>query len=85
MNPQRIFMIVFNVFREKRVSVIAVNVFREVIRDRALYIVLLFALLLVAAAVLLPEVAAGTDGKILLDLGLAAIEILGLVVAVLWV
>ncbi|MBD2089883.1 ABC transporter permease [Microcoleus sp. FACHB-1515] len=65
-----------------RVFVIAVNVFREVIRDRALYIILLFALLLVAAAILLPEVSAGTDGKILLDLGLAAIEILGLVVAI---
>ena len=66
----------------KRVFVVTVNVFREVIRDRALYVILLFALLLIAAAVLLPEVAAGTDGKILLDLGLAAIELLGLVVAV---
>lgn len=66
----------------KRVFVIAVNVFREVIRDRALYIILLFALLLVAASFLLPEIAAGTDGKVLLDLGLGAIEILGLVVAV---
>lgn len=65
-----------------RVFVVAVNVFREVIRDRALYIVLLFALLLIATALLLPEVSAGTEAKILLDLGLAAIEILGLVVAI---
>lgn len=64
-----------------RVRVIGTNVFREVIRDRILYLIGLFALLLVAARVLLPEVAAGSQDKILLDLGLAAIELLGLVIA----
>lgn len=65
-----------------RVFVIATNVFREVIRDRVLYLIAFFAILLVAAAVLLREVSVGSDGKILLDLSLAAIELLGLVVAV---
>jgi ABC-type transport system involved in multi-copper enzyme maturation permease subunit len=64
------------------VFVIATNVFREVIRDRVLYLIAFFAILLVAAAVLLREVSVGSDGKILLDLSLAAIELLGLVVAV---
>ncbi|HIK55917.1 MAG TPA: ABC transporter permease subunit [Synechococcales cyanobacterium M55_K2018_004] len=65
-----------------RVLVIAVNVFREVIRDRILYLIALFAIALVIAATLLPQLAAGTTAKILLDLGLAAINLLGLVVAV---
>ena len=65
-----------------RVWVIASNVFLEVIRDRILYLVALFALLMVAATSLLPEIAAGTEDKITLDLGLAAINIFALVVVV---
>jgi ABC-type transport system involved in multi-copper enzyme maturation permease subunit len=65
-----------------RTFVIATHVFREVIRDRVLYLIGLFALLLIAAMALLPQVAAGTENKIILDLGLAAMSVLGLVVAV---
>jgi ABC-type transport system involved in multi-copper enzyme maturation permease subunit len=62
--------------------VIAHTVFLEVIRDRILYLVALFALLLVIVAVLLPEVAAGAQDKILLDVGLAGIHLLSVIVAV---
>ncbi|HEY9844764.1 MAG TPA: ABC transporter permease [Candidatus Caenarcaniphilales bacterium] len=65
-----------------RVLAIATNVFREVLRDRVLYLIGLFAILMVVAASLLPEVSAGAQDKIMLDLGLAAINLLGLVVAV---
>jgi ABC-type transport system involved in multi-copper enzyme maturation permease subunit len=65
-----------------RISIVVMNVFREVIRDRVLYLIGVFALLMVAAAALLPEVAAGTEDKILQDLGLAAIALLSLVIAV---
>lgn len=65
-----------------RILVVAINVFREVIRDRVLYLIGVFALLFVAAAALLPEVAAGAENKILQDLGLAAIALLSLVIAV---
>lgn len=65
-----------------RTFVIAANVFREVIRDRVLYLVGVYALLLVAAARLLPEVSAGTHNKIIADVGLAAMSLLGLVIAV---
>jgi ABC-type transport system involved in multi-copper enzyme maturation permease subunit len=65
-----------------RIVVIASNVFREVIRDRVLYLIGLFALFLVACFRLLPEVAAATEDKIILDLGLAAMHLLGLVVAI---
>jgi ABC-type transport system involved in multi-copper enzyme maturation permease subunit len=65
-----------------RTAVIASNVFREVIRDRALYLIGFFAILIVAASALLPEVAASLENKIILDVGLAAIGILGLLIAV---
>jgi ABC-type transport system involved in multi-copper enzyme maturation permease subunit len=65
-----------------RTFVIAANVFREVIRDRVLYLVGVYALLLVAAARLLPELSAGTHHKIIADVGLATMSLLGLVIAV---
>lgn len=65
-----------------RVTVMATTVFREVIRDRVLYLIGFFALLFVAANVLIPYVSAGTENQILPDLGLAAISILSLVIAV---
>ncbi|WP_204153328.1 ABC transporter permease [Leptolyngbya sp. CCY15150] len=65
-----------------RVLVIASNVFREVIRDRILYLLGFFGILLLLANLLLPEVAASTEDKMLLDVGLGAIGVTGLVVAV---
>lgn len=65
-----------------RIWVIARNVFLEVIRDRILYLIALFAILMVAATVMLPEVSAGAQDKITLDLGLAAINLLSVIVAV---
>ncbi|MGJ3251122.1 MAG: ABC transporter permease [Elainellaceae cyanobacterium] len=65
-----------------QVFVIATNVFREVIRDRILYLIGIFALVLFAAAALLPEVAASAESKIILDVGIAAIGITGLIAAV---
>jgi len=65
-----------------RIWVIAANGFREVIRDRILYFIGFFALLMAFAWRLLPEIAVGTHQKIFLDLGLAAIGLLGVMVAV---
>lgn len=65
-----------------RIFALATNVFREVVRDRILYIIGFYALLLAAAIRLLPEVAATTEDKIFLDFGLAAMSVLGLIVAV---
>jgi ABC-type transport system involved in multi-copper enzyme maturation permease subunit len=61
---------------------IASNGFREVIRDRILYLIGFFALLLVLAWRILPEVAATTENKMLIDFGLAGIDALGVVVAI---
>jgi ABC-type transport system involved in multi-copper enzyme maturation permease subunit len=67
----------------RRVSVIAANVFREIFRERALYLLGFYAVALLLAARLLPELSAGmADRKIILDVGLAGIQILGLVLAI---
>lgn len=65
-----------------RIWVIAANVFREVIRDRILYVIGFFVIILALALRLLPEISVGADGKIFLDLGLAAMSLLGAIVAI---
>jgi ABC-type transport system involved in multi-copper enzyme maturation permease subunit len=62
--------------------VIAANGFREVIRDRILYVIGFFAILMALALRILPEISVGADGKIFLDLGLAATSLLGAIVAI---
>lgn len=65
-----------------RVWTIARNVFLEVVRDRILYVIGVFGIIMVMAITLLPEIAAGTEDKLILDTGLAAINILSLFVVV---
>lgn len=65
-----------------RVLTIAKNSFQETIRDRILYFVGFFSLLLILAQRIIPEIAAGTHEKILLDFGIGAIAILSVVVAI---
>lgn len=65
-----------------RVFTIANNGFQEVIRDRILYFIGFFTLLLVLAQRIIPEIAAGTHEKILLDFGIGAIAILSVIVAI---
>jgi ABC-type transport system involved in multi-copper enzyme maturation permease subunit len=61
---------------------IAVNVFRESVRDKVLYNLVLFAIVLMAASYLIGQLTAGQDVKIIKDLGLAATSIFGLFIAV---
>ena len=65
-----------------RVFTIANNGFKEVIRDRILYFIGFFSLLLILAQRIIPEIAAGTHEKILLDFGIGAIAILSVIVAI---
>ena len=65
-----------------RVFTIASNVFREVVRDRILWIIGFYALLLGITSQILPQIAGATDDKIFLDFGLAAMSVLGLIVAI---
>jgi len=64
------------------ISHIAVNVFRESVRDKVLYNLVFFAVLLMSASYLIGQLTAGQDVKIIKDLGLAAISLFGLFIAV---
>jgi ABC-type transport system involved in multi-copper enzyme maturation permease subunit len=61
---------------------IGVNVFRESVRDKVLYNLVAFAVLLIGASFLIGQLTAGQDVKIIKDLGLAATSIFGLFIAV---
>src|SRR5829696_9716508 len=66
----------------RAVRYVAINVFRESIRDRVPYNLVLFAVLLIGASYLLGQLTAGQDIKIIKDLGLAAVSLFGLFIAV---
>ena len=61
----------------RRVVLVARHVFKESVRDRVLYAIAGFAVLLVAASILIGQITAGQDMKIIKDLGLATIELAG--------
>jgi hypothetical protein len=61
---------------------VAVNVFKESVRDKVLYSIVAFAVLLMAASYLIGQLTAGQDIKIIKDLGLASIATFGLFIAV---
>jgi ABC-type transport system involved in multi-copper enzyme maturation permease subunit len=63
-------------------ALIAVNVFRESVRDKVLYNLVAFAILLMAASYLIGQLTAGQDVKIIKDLGLAATSVFGLFIAI---
>lgn len=65
-----------------RVGVIAVNTFRENLRDKILYNLLFFALLLIGMSVILADLTIAEQKKIVSDMGLAAINIVGLIIAI---
>ncbi|TVP59800.1 MAG: ABC transporter permease [Nodularia sp. (in: Bacteria)] len=65
-----------------RVLVIAKNVFQEMVRDRILYIIGFYALILAVAWRVLPEFAAATENKMFLDFGLGTMSIVTLIVAI---
>lgn len=66
----------------RAIKTVAANVFRESVRDRVPYNLVLFAILLIASSYLLGQLTAGQDIKIIKDLGLAATSIFGLFIAI---
>ncbi len=61
---------------------VAVNTFREAVRDRVLYNLIFFALLMIGAAILVGEISIGIDRMVIINLGLSAISLIGLVMAI---
>jgi ABC-type transport system involved in multi-copper enzyme maturation permease subunit len=65
----------------RAIAAVAVHVFKESVRDRVPYNLVLFASLLIGSSYLLGQLTAGQDVKIIKDLGLAATSIFGLFIA----
>ncbi len=61
---------------------VAINTFREAVRDRVLYNLVLFALLMIGAAILVGGVSIGIEQLVIVNLGLSSISIFGLVMAI---
>lgn len=66
----------------RRASVVALNTFREAVRDRVLYNLVFFALLMMAAAVLVGQISIGIESIVVVSLGLSAISVIGLLIAI---
>ncbi|HEV2707161.1 MAG TPA: ABC transporter permease [Pyrinomonadaceae bacterium] len=68
--------------RLRRIWTIARNAFREAVRDRVLYNLVFFVLLLTAGAIFLGELSAAQESKIIVDMGLSAMLIFGAFIAI---
>lgn len=66
----------------RRVEAVAFNTFREAVRDRVLYNLVFFALLLVASAPLLGQISIGVQRVLLINLSLTAISVFGIVISI---
>lgn len=58
---------------------IALNTFKEIVRNKFLYLILFFAFVFIAFSLLLGKLTIGDDDKVIVDFGLAMIEIFGLI------
>src|SRR5688500_19758563 len=66
----------------RAIALVALHVFRDSVRDKVLYGIVVFAVLLIAASYLIGQLTAGQDMKVIKDLGLAAMSLFGLFIAV---
>jgi len=65
-----------------RLVAVAANTFRETVRERVLYNLVLFALVMTLSGLLLGQLSIRQDEKIIKDIGLAAMELFGTLIAV---
>jgi ABC-type transport system involved in multi-copper enzyme maturation permease subunit len=65
-----------------RIGYIAANTFREAVRDRVLYNLIAFALLMVGASVLVGQISIDIERNVIVNLGLTSVSIFGLVIAI---
>jgi ABC-type transport system involved in multi-copper enzyme maturation permease subunit len=66
----------------KPIAPVAFNTFREAVRDRVLYNLIVFALLMIGASLLLGQITIGVQRQLLINLGLTAISIFGVLIAI---
>jgi ABC-type transport system involved in multi-copper enzyme maturation permease subunit len=65
-----------------KVWTVATNTFREAVRDRVLYNLVFFALLMMSAAILVGQISIGIQESVIVSLGLTAISVIGIFIAV---
>jgi Cu-processing system permease protein len=68
--------------RTSKIAVIALNTFRESVRDRVLYNLILFVLLLVCASVFISELSINQETKFITTLGLSSMLVFGALIAI---
>lgn len=61
---------------------ISINTFKEAIRDKILYNLMFFALILICLSILLATLSIGEQSRIIIDMGLASINIFGVLIAI---
>ena len=66
----------------RRIIAIARNTFLEAVRDRVLYNLVIFVLLLIAGAIFLGELSGGQERKIIIDLGLSTMLLFGVFISI---
>ena len=65
-----------------RILIVARNTFREAVRDRVLYNLVFFALLMIVSAVIVGQISMDIETVVMVSLGLSAISLIGLLIAV---
>src|ERR1051325_2671911 len=65
-----------------RIAYIAANTFREAVRDRVLYNLIAFALLLSGASILVGQISIEIERLVVINLGLTAVSLFGVVIAI---
>ncbi len=65
-----------------RIGHIAYNTFREAVRDRVLYNLIAFALLLSGSAILVGQISMDVERLVVVNMGLTAVSLFGLVIAI---
>jgi ABC-type transport system involved in multi-copper enzyme maturation permease subunit len=65
-----------------RILSIASNTFREAVRDRVLYNLIAFAILLSGAAIFVGQISIGIERLVVVNLGLTAVTLFGIVIAI---
>ena len=65
-----------------RLAYIAFNTFREAVRDRVLYNLIFFALLMAASSILVGQISINVERQVVINLGLTAVSLFGLAIAI---
>jgi ABC-type transport system involved in multi-copper enzyme maturation permease subunit len=65
-----------------RILSIAFNTFRENLREKLLYNLLIFALLMIGSSVLLTRLTVGEWDRLIIDLGLSSMNVFGVLIAI---